>query len=167
MTIRGAVFGWFLVVLGYTLVGALLLQKCTVSDPIPVAARIEYHITDPRFIAPPQYRAWVIQYAAEFGVPLDVAIRLAYEESRWRPTLISANRNGSWDHGLYQLNSRYHRVQTVEGNIRAGLEYWAWCWRQTGTIRGATIAYQTGVNGMKHARGRTLIEAANVAGGGM
>lgn len=103
-------------------------------------------VTDPRFIIPERFRGWVMQYAAEFGIPLDVATRLGYEESWWNPGAFNRNRNGTYDHGLYQLNSAYHRVQTVQSNIRKGLQFLRYCWDRAGTLRGAITLYNAGPN---------------------
>lgn len=116
-------------------------------EPAPVPV-VYGQLDDPRFIAPEQFRAWIDKYAAEFGVPRDVAIRLPFEESGWIQYLTVRNRNGTYDHDMFQLNSRYHHVLTTEANIREGLKYWSWCWRKTGKIYDATLAYICGLRGM-------------------
>jgi soluble lytic murein transglycosylase-like protein len=121
-----------------------------------------------RFLAPEAYKLWVMQYAAEYGIPLDIAIRLCYEESGWRPTLLSyKNRDGSRDTGLYQLNTRYFRVKTTEGNIQAGLKHLAWCYRVTGKWRMAVIAYNCGYNNRLHPSKTTIEYAERVVSGGL
>ena len=132
----------------------------------PVAHSLRIPIPDPtRFLAPDRYRAWVMESCAEFGVPLDVGIRLIYEESGWDEKAMHRNRDGSYDHNLTQLNSRWHRVMLTRAAIREGIRYWAQCWHRLGTIRAATIAYQTGPNAMYRATKRTLAEADHVSKG--
>ena len=152
--------------------GVLFVSLLSVGTPAycPPAENVPtvwIHVSDPRFVAPVKYRAWIMKYAAQFGVPLDVAIRLGFEESGWNESAMSRNRNRTYDHGLYQLNSAYHRVMLTEANIRDGLAYWAQCWRATGSVRRATVAYMAGIMGEKHAPKSTRREAAAVAGGGM
>jgi hypothetical protein len=101
-------------------------------------------VTDPRFIAPAKYRAWVMQYAAEFGVPLDIAIRVAYNESTWRAGCLTKDKNGTYDDGVYQLNSRYYRIQLVQSNIRLGLRHLGLDIRRTRTLREALYCYNCG-----------------------
>ena len=137
------------------------------SDPSQVIQEFTPPIPfQSRFLAPEPYKLWVMQYAAEYGIPLDIAIRLAYEESAWRSTLLSyKNRDGSRDTGLYQLNTKYHRVQTTVGNIKDGLKHLAWCYRQTGKWRQAVICYNSGIRGMRHPSQNTLDYAERVVGG--
>lgn len=132
---------------------------------VPQIAPPTRTLVDPRFIAPEEYRAMVMQGAAEFGIPLDIAIRLAFEESGWDETAMQRNRNGSFDHGLYQLNSRYHRVKLTPANIHEGLRYLRWCWDQTGTLKGAVMAYNAGLTGSQTPTRRTRTLAEKVVGG--
>jgi soluble lytic murein transglycosylase-like protein len=151
--------------------GVLVLSLLTVSTPAwspPIeCAPPLVRVTDPRFVAPEPYRADVIRYAARYGIPLDIAVRLAYEESQWKPTLISRNRNRTYDHGLYQLNSAYHRVKLPWANIRDGLAYLAQCYRATGTWRKAVAAYQAGIDGARKSPWKGAREAARVVLGGI
>ena len=151
--------------------GVLSIALLTVSTPAwsPTVESTPppIRVTNPRFIAPEPYRADVIRYSARYGIPLDIAVRLAYEESQWKPTLISRNRNRTWDHGLYQLNSAYHRVKLPWANIRDGLAYLAQCYRATGTWRKAVAAYQAGIDGARKSPWKGAREAARVALGGM
>lgn len=130
------------------ILSTLILTSATAPLFAPTEPVHHYRVDDPRFIAPEEFRATVIHYAAEFGVPLDVAIRLPFEESRWDETAMHRNRDGSYDHGPMQLNSRYHYVMVTRANIRDGLKYWAYCWRKTGKIYDATLAYICGLRGM-------------------
>ena len=101
-------------------------------------------ISDSRFIASDKYRSWIMKYSAEYGVPLDIAIRLAYEESHWNETAMGRNRNRTYDNGLYQLNSRYHRIELPEANIRDGLAKLGLMIKKAPTMRLAVVYYNAG-----------------------
>lgn len=113
-------------------------------------------ILDYRFIIPEEYQALVFRYAAETGVPLDIGIRLIYEESRWNPDAIGDNGH-SMDLGLCQLNERYldmYRWNLNKGvpinpfdpedSIKIGFRKLAKLWRITGSWERALIAYNSG-----------------------
>ncbi len=127
-------------------------------------------ITDGRFVAPVQYRTWVYRYCAEYGVPVDMAIRLAYEESRWDETAMGISSNGTTDHGLYQLNSRYHDPKTTEEGIRLGIEYLGKMIRESATMKEAVCKYNAGPNFYKvhgYWPKKTMALAKRVTEGGM
>ena len=124
-------------------------------------------VTDSRFLPPAEFRAVVISAAAEFGVPLDIAGRLAYEESRWNPEAVGQNTNGTTDRGLYQLNSAYHDPKSVRENVRTGLRYLAQCWRTTGSWKRAVVAYNAGPSRVDNPPERSVKLARRVTGGGM
>ena len=132
----------------------------------PVAQVTHEPIPNPgRFLVPDRYLVWVTESCAEFGVPLYVGTRLIYEESGFDEKAMHRNRDGSYDHNLTQLNSRFHPVMLTRAAIREGIRYWAYLWHHLGTIRAATIAYQTGPNAMWRATERTYAEADAVTTG--
>ena len=119
------------------------------------------------FIAPRAYSASVMHWASYYGVPLDIAVRLAYEESRWDENAMHRNRNGTYDHGLYQLNSRYYRVGGPGRDIRLGLGHLASMYRITGTWRKAVIAYNAGASRVLNPPASSHRLADRVVGGGL
>jgi soluble lytic murein transglycosylase-like protein len=125
----------------------LLTVLSSASAPAEVAVQEipqAFTIDDPRFVAPAAYRADVLAACAEFGVPVDIAVRLAFEESSWRPDAVNTNRNGTVDRGLYQLNSAYFDDLQPRDNIRTGLAHLAYCYSRAGTWHGAVVAYNAG-----------------------
>lgn len=99
---------------------------------------------DGRFVAPDKYAAWVYRYAAEYGVPVYIAIRLAYEESKWDENAVGHNSNGSTDYGLFQLNSRYHSVKPTEQNVKTAMEFLGQLIKESPTMRIALLKYNAG-----------------------
>lgn len=65
------------------------------------------------------------QIAIEQGVPVELALAVAQHESGFNNTAVSKkNTDGSRDHGVFQLNDRYHKLNNVydpEENIRYGI----------------------------------------------
>lgn len=118
-----------------------------------------------RFIAPEPYRASVTKWAAYYKIPQDIAVRLGYEESRWNPKAVNRNDNGSADYGLYQLNSYYFPMTTIDENIELGLRHLAEAYKATGSWRKSVIAYNAGLNGSKNPPVRSLRHADRVVGG--
>lgn len=65
------------------------------------------------------------QIAIEVGVPVDLALAVAQHESGFNNIAVSPkNTDGSRDHGVFQLNDKYHKLKNVydpEENIRYGI----------------------------------------------
>ncbi len=120
-----------------------------------------------RFLIPDKYKLVVMTEAANHGIPLDIAIRLVYEESRWKESAINRNTNGTYDYGLMQLNSRYFKVYPWQTNIQKGLEYLASLYIQTGTWKQALISYNAGLNGGKNPKERSIRYAERIVSGGL
>lgn len=157
--------------LSVILLGVEFLTNGSIKYDAPVSmprtVKPPVRVDDPRFVCPEPYRAAVFRYCALYGVPLDIGIRLAFEESRWDENCKNHNTNGSDDDGLFQLNSYYHPKVGVEENIRRGLEYLAWCYKHTGTWRGAIKAFNAGLTGALTAGAKTQALAARVVEGRM
>jgi soluble lytic murein transglycosylase-like protein len=121
-----------------------------------------------RFIAPEPYRASVTKWAAYYdNIPQDIAVRLAWEESRWNPRAVNRNENGSTDYGLYQLNSYFFPMTTIDENIEFGLRHLAEAYKAKGSWKMAVVAFNAGVYGSKNPPVRSLRHADRVVGGGL
>lgn len=133
---------WLLIALtGIVLISILwVVSTNAVKDPKKET------VTDGRFIAPEPFRAWIMEYSAKYGVPLDVAIRLAYEESKWNETATGKNANGTYDHGLYQLNSRYYTIKLTKENVRTALQVLGKYIKESETLKEAIMKYNAGPN---------------------
>jgi len=80
-----------------------------------------------------QILQWIRQYAAQYGVPLGIALRQAQAESSWNPNAISST--GAI--GLYQLEPGTAQTLgvnpwSVQQNIQGGLKYDAQLYRMFG-----------------------------------
>lgn len=114
---------------------AMLLLPCLSFAQIP----------DPtRFLVPEPYRQAVYYYASLYGIPLDIAIRLAYQESRWDENAINHNRNGTTDRGLYQLNDAYFATHPATKSIKVALYHLAWCYKKGGNWYKALLIWNAG-----------------------
>jgi soluble lytic murein transglycosylase-like protein len=125
-----------------------------------------YASTRPRplpYTLPIQYAAWVIYYCDETGVPVWLLCRLITWESGWNPECnrgrARQNRDGSWDLGLAQLNSRnlvlfegFNDGRSVdpwdpETAIRIAARLLAANYAELGTWQAAVCAYNVGIGG--------------------
>lgn len=143
---------------------------CLIVQNAPEAhksAPVLKSVTDPRFIAPQRYRADVSAAASFYGIPQDIAIRLAFEESGWTEGLVSKNRNGTYDHNIYQMNSRTFSVKLTRAHIWEAMRHFSVCWKLGGSLRKAVIVWNAGLAGSKHPSARTLRLAGRVTSGGM
>jgi hypothetical protein len=56
----------------------------------------------------------IIDEATKQGVPVELALAVAQQESGFNNKAVSKpNKNGSRDHGLFQLNDKYHKLKNV------------------------------------------------------
>lgn len=83
-------------------------------------------------------REYVIEQFQEAGLDSDIAQKLVFCESRWNVNAVNVNANGTKDHGLYQLNSKYYPIpqgcdykcqtqMAIEIVKRRGFKEWS-CW---------------------------------------
>jgi hypothetical protein len=92
--------------------------------------------------------------AAKYGLPPDVAIAVAQQESRFNPSAVSAaNSNGTRDYGLFQLNTALLSDKGITPdqaldpavNIDAGVSTLATYWqRYGGDLPSVLGAYNAG-----------------------
>lgn len=104
----------------------------------------------------PQYKpevikAIIVQEATRQGVPVELALAVAQQESGFNNKAVSkANTDGSRDHGVMQLNDKYHKLKNVYdpyenikygvGMLRDGLK------RNKGDIAKTLSDYNAGAN---------------------
>ena len=68
----------------------------------------------------------IIALALDAGVPPYFALSIAMIESELNPMAININQNGTYDRGIFQLNTSWHDDELwyePERNIRAGIEH--------------------------------------------
>lgn len=93
----------------------------------------------------------IIDEATRQGVPVELALAVAQQESGFNNKAISKpNKNGSRDHGLFQLNDKYHKLKNVYdpientryaiGMLRDGLK------KNKGDVRKTLSDYNAGAN---------------------
>jgi len=116
----------------------------------------------------PEFKEWVIDFflgicsnreitqailanADRFNVPPALAFALCWEESRFNPRAINrANRDGSIDRGLFQLNNRsFPQMEIlsfyeIETNARNGISYLRQCLDTGGSEVSALAMYNAG-----------------------
>lgn len=109
-----------------------------------------------RIASIPQYKpevikAIIVQEATRQGVPVELALAVAQQESGFNNKAVSkANKDGSRDHGVMQLNDKYHKLKNVYdpyenikygvGMLRDGLK------RNNGDIAKTLSDYNAGAN---------------------
>lgn len=105
------------------------------------------------FLVPSPYLGLIVRYCGETGVPMDIACRIIWQESRWNPKAIGLN-SSSRDEGLTQQNIRNHwwfvRLFNhgvdfdpfdPESSIKIGLRFLKWLWIKTGSWEKAIEAF--------------------------
>lgn len=133
-------------------------KELSIYPPIPNPSR---------FLIPEKYKLTVMSLSARFGIPLDIATRLVYEESRWKEHAVNRNANGSFDHGLAQLNSRYFGRYDWKTNLAKGLAHLAAMYKATGSWEWALVSYNAGLSGAKSPPARSLVYAQTIVSGGL
>ena len=136
---------------------SLLLPTSLTSECTTDVTKVQISTPDYRYIIPHKYLVPVMHYAAESQIPLWIATRLAYEESQWRENAVGRNKNGTFDFGLYQLNSaflddfatRFNHGSKIDPldpvtNIRIAMRCLANLHNSYGTWRRTIIAWNHG-----------------------
>jgi len=89
----------------------------------------------------------IVDEAKKRGIEPTLAIALVVRESSFRENAVNRNRNGTYDYGYFQLNSRWHNQykEDVFSHIRTGLDYLKWCLEtENGNVVRALSRYNTG-----------------------
>lgn len=106
---------------------------------------------------PEVIKQMIIEEATRQGVPTELALAVAQQESGFNNKAVSkANTDGSRDHGVFQLNDRYHKLQNVYdpvenirygiGMLREGLK------KNKGNVQKTLSDYNAGSNAKGNAR---------------
>lgn len=99
--------------------------------------------------------AAILSAALAYGVPTWMLSEVAWIESRHNPNAVGVNRDGSRDLGLFQLNEKAHPNAPAwcpEASARYAARYLRWLRLETGSWRGALIAYNCGIGRYKAGR---------------
>jgi hypothetical protein len=95
----------------------------------------------------------ILNNAETLDIPPALAFSLCREESRYKPWAVNrANRDGSIDRGLFQLNDRSFPALTEKDfynpgvNARYGLRHLRWCLDSEGSVISALAMYNAGFN---------------------
>jgi hypothetical protein len=101
----------------------------------------------------------ILSNAETFDVPAALAFSLCWEESRYKPWAVNrANRDGSIDRGLFQLNDRsfpgIEEKDFYNPGINAwyGIQHLRWCLDSGGSVITALAMYNAG-SGRVHSLG--------------
>lgn len=100
----------------------------------------------------------ILVNANKYSIPLSLAFALAYTESRYKPTAVNHNTNGSIDRGLFQLNSgsfpTLSEYEFFDPNISAknGLSHLSFCLKNGGNTVTALAYYNAGHGKVKSNR---------------
>jgi len=97
----------------------------------------------------------IIKYSLEKNIPLHMMFSLARRESGFNTRLESRNRDGSWDYGLFQLNSfhvKWTRVDffNIEKNTMAAAGLMQWLLKEFKRDDLALAAYNAGYGKIKN-----------------
>jgi soluble lytic murein transglycosylase-like protein len=92
----------------------------------------------------------ILEYADENDIPFSLAFSLAYAESRYKPTAMHKNDNGSVDRGLFQLNNNsFPELSEADffnprTSAQYGMEYLRFCLDTAGNEVSALAMYNAG-----------------------
>lgn len=91
----------------------------------------------------------IINLSIKYEVPVNNAFSVAYCESGYNERAISGkNKNGTFDYGLYQLNSNtfpdVEKLLPIDKNASQGLSYYRACYDKTNSWDLAYISYNAG-----------------------
>lgn len=106
---------------------------------------------------PEVIKQMIVEEATRQGVPVELAIAVAQQESGFNNKAVSkANTDGSRDHGVFQLNDRYHKLKNIYdpienirygvGMLREGLK------KNKGNVQKTLSDYNAGSNAKGSAR---------------
>jgi soluble lytic murein transglycosylase-like protein len=128
---------------------ALSLYRATLSR-----AAVEWfyaHITENTEIS-----SAILEYADANDIPPSLAFALAYTESRYKPSAVNRNVNGTIDRGLFQLNSAsFPRLTEAEffdpkTSARYGLAHFKYCLTVAENEVAALAMYNAGITRIKN-----------------
>jgi len=125
------------------------------------------------------YLDWFVDRAAAYDVPLDIALAVAIVESNITMTISKRNSNGSYDIGIYQLNSNFiewfekalwyndrdFNAYDAKDNIEMGIIYLKHLYDQTGTWDKAVRAFNIGLHALAYDPSRSnryFIKVVNI-----
>jgi hypothetical protein len=115
----------------------------------------------PPYSIPNKYVLRLTQLTDEYQVPLWLVARLIQIESNWQERAINHNSNGTYDYGLFQLNSNYieyfgwrYSVQDLnpfdwESSAEAAIAYLRCLYESTGSWYEAILAYNCGLSKLR------------------
>lgn len=106
---------------------------------------------------PEVIKQMIVEEATRQGVPVELAIAVAQQESGFNNKAVSkANTDGSRDHGVFQLNDKYHKLKNIYdpvenirygvGMLREGLK------KNKGNVQKTLSDYNAGSNAKGSAR---------------
>lgn len=107
---------------------------------------------------------WFMDRCAVHNVPLEIALAVAIVETNIEMVNSNYNRNGSYDIGIFQLNSHFiewfeealwyddrpFNAKNPENNIEMGIIYLRHLYKQTGNWDLAVRAYNTGLHALAY-----------------
>lgn len=126
---------------------------------------LAFFFTIPQFMgATPKYFPYLQDRCAVHEVPLDVAYAVAIVESNFEMVISRPNSNGTYDIGIFQLNSAFvdwfeealwyekksFDPYNAENNIEMGVIYLKHLYKQTGSWDLAIRAYNTGLHALAY-----------------
>ena len=140
------------------------------------------------FFFPPKSKAetidsphltWLQDRCAIHNVPMEIALAIAIVESNFTMINSDPNRNGTYDIGIFQLNSDFiewfeealwyeaqnFNVNDPHDNIEMGIIYLKHLYKQTGSWDYAVRAYNTGLHALAYDPDRSmsyLVKVINV-----
>jgi hypothetical protein len=108
----------------------------------------------------------IVSGAISSGVPINISIALAREESFFDVLAENKNKDGSIDYSIFQLNSKTYKDYTrdylmmLENNVRLGIEHLRNDYKKYGFWVSSIISYNSG--DIENVKSSTIEHAARV-----
>jgi len=117
-----------------------------------------------------EYVPWIEQVCELYSVPVDVALAVGIIESKLTMINSGRNKDGSYDIGVFQINSRYKdwheqklwqkgrkfNINDAHDNIEMGILILRYQYENTGDWHLAVRAYNTGLKALRKYPERSL-----------
>jgi len=139
------------------------ISLVTLDSSSPVYADLSqpHRLLEPSYELPLRYVPWLQLLTTEYEVPLWLVARLVQVESSWNERAINRNRNGTYDYGLFQLNSDYieyfewkYSVEDLnpfnwKQSAEVAVKHLRKLYEATGSWYEATLAYNCGLSKLR------------------
>jgi len=126
------------------------------SDITVVRAYINQNIKETDYDQMSKYAGLIIKQSQSLGLPVNLVIALVITESEFNENARNRNKNGTSDHGLFQLNSSTFywlsssMLMNPKKNIELGTVFLRDLYDEMGTYEKAIASYNCGPSRVRH-----------------